>query len=111
MTITGGRNKVLAGTLFGAVAGIIDVIPMVIQSLSWDANISAFALWVVSGFLISTSDLQITGWLKGLLISALVLTPSAILIMAKEPASIVPIGIMTLLLGGCLGHCIERFTW
>ncbi|MFH1448755.1 MAG: hypothetical protein ABIG39_07890 [Candidatus Micrarchaeota archaeon] len=104
----GSRNKVLMGTLFGAVAGIIDVIPMVIQRLSWDANISAFVLWVVSGFMISTSNLQMKGWLKGLLISVLVLMPAAILIGAKEPISLVPIGIMTLILGSSLGHAIGR---
>ena len=108
-SIFGGRNKALAGALLGAVAGIIDVIPMIIQRLSWDANISAFMLWVVSGFLISTSNLTLNGWLKGLLISVLVLMPSAILIGAKEPVSLILIGIMTLLLGCCLGYCVEKF--
>jgi hypothetical protein len=36
------------------IAGVIDVIPMVVQNLTWDANLSAFAHWVVTGFLIST---------------------------------------------------------
>ena len=110
MGMMSGRNRVLVGTLFGAVAGIIDVIPMVLRGLFWDANTSAFILWVVSGFLISTSGLQMKGWLKGLLISVLVLAPSAILIGAKEPASLLPIGIMTLLLGSCLGYAIEKFS-
>ena len=43
------KPKILVGALFGAVAGIIDVIPMIMQSLTWDANLSAFALWVISG--------------------------------------------------------------
>ncbi len=35
----------------GAIAGILDVIPMVAQGLTWDANLSAFTMWLVVGFL------------------------------------------------------------
>lgn len=100
----------LTGTLLGVIAGIIDVIPMYVQGLSMDADASAFVLWVVAGFLISTSGLPVKGWQKGLLISFLVLAPAAIIIGAKEPASLVPIGIMTLLLGSCLGYAVEKFS-
>jgi len=104
------KPKILVGALFGAVAGIIDVIPMIMQSLTWDANLSAFALWVISGFLIASSNLKIHSALNGLLISVLVLVPAAILIGWKEPASLIPIGIMTVILGSLLGYAIERFT-
>jgi len=59
--------------------------------------------------MISTSNLDMKGWLKGLVISVLVLMPSAILIAAKEPASLAPIGIMTLLLGCTLGYAVEKY--
>jgi hypothetical protein len=36
-------NKIVVGIIFGTVAGIIDVIPMLIQKLTWDANLSALA--------------------------------------------------------------------
>jgi uncharacterized membrane protein len=62
------------------VAGIIDVIPMLMQNLTWDANLSAFAMWIVVGFLISTSDLKINSIIKGILTAFLVLLPTAILI-------------------------------
>ena len=35
-------KKVLSGIGIGAVAGVFDVIPMVIQKLPVDANVSAF---------------------------------------------------------------------
>ena len=103
------KNKVLKGIMLGVAAGIIDVIPMVMQNLTWDANISAFTLWVISGFLISTSNLKLHPALKGLLISILVLTPSAVLIAWQDPISLVPIGIMTLILGSLLGYLIEKW--
>ena len=46
-------KKIKIGLLLGIAAGVIDVIPMVIQNLTWDANISAFTMWIVVGFLIA----------------------------------------------------------
>jgi hypothetical protein len=101
-------KKVIIGLLLGVVAGIIDVIPMVIQKLTWDANVSAFSMWVIIGIIISTSDLKINSILKGILISFLVLFPTAVLIGWKEPKSLIPIALMTIILGGLLGLSIHR---
>lgn len=104
----GEINKITLGIVLGIIAGIIDVVPMVIQELTWDANLSAFTLWVIAGFMIATSNLKLNGVLKGVLISFLILTPAAILIGWQEPMSLIPIGIMTLILGSLLGYFIER---
>ncbi len=98
------------GIILGIIAGIIDVIPMIIQKLTWDANISAFIMWIVVGFLIATVDLKIKPILKGILISFIVLFPSAVLIGWKEPISLIPITIMTLILGSLLGLFINKYT-
>jgi hypothetical protein len=87
----------------GIVAGVIDVIPMIIQGLTWDANISAFSMWIIVGFLISIIDLKINSIVKGILIAFIVLLPSTILIGWKEPISLIPISILTLILGGLIG--------
>ena len=60
-------KKIKIGILLGVVAGIIDVIPMIMQKLTWDANISAFTMWIVVGFLIATIDLKINSIIKGIL--------------------------------------------
>lgn len=102
-------NKKLAGLLFGALAGVLDVVPMIIQKLPWSANLSALAMWVVVGFLISTSNLKLAAPVKGLLVAFLVLSPCAVIIGWQEPKSLVPIGIMTVVLGSALGFCVEKF--
>ena len=102
-------NNIFIGILFGCIAGVIDLIPMIMQKLTWDANISAFCLWAVSGFLIATSSLQMPAPLKGISISFLVLLPSLVLIAWKDVKSIIPIIIMTLILGGLLGTMINKF--
>jgi len=101
-------KKIKIGILFGVVAGIIDVIPMIMQNLTWDANISAFTMWIVIGFLIATIDLKINPIIKGILTAFLVLLPTAILIGWKEPVSLIPISIMTTILGGLLGFSIKK---
>ncbi len=101
-------KKILLGMLFGAIAGTIDIIPMIIQKLTLDANISAFSMWVIIGFLISITKINVPSFLKGILISFLVLTPCAIIIGWKEPLSLIPICAMTLILGSVLGIVINK---
>lgn len=96
-------NKTLKGILLGAIAGIIDVIPMVLQKLTWDANLSAFSMWVIIGFLLTKIELNIPPLLKGLVVSFLVLTPIAFIIGWENPFNLVPVFIMTIILGSLLG--------
>ena len=100
--------KVIKGTMLGVIAGIIDIIPMMIQKLPTHSILSAFSMWVAVGFLVSTSTLKINGVLKGLLISFLVLLPTAILIAQAEPISLIPISIMTVILGILLGFASDK---
>ena len=103
-------KKQVTGIVFGILAGIIDVIPMVKMKLTWDANISAFVMWVIVGFLISVVDIKLHPILKGLVIAYLVLLPTAILIVWDNPANLIPIIIMTTILGCSLGFTIERIS-
>lgn len=100
-------KKLIIGLIIGIVAGILDVIPMILQKLTWDANISAFSMWVIIGVFIATTDYKIISGFKGIIISFLVLFPSAILIGWKEPISLLPISIMTIILGTFSGIIIE----
>ena len=102
-------KKVQLGITLGAIAGIIDVIPMVLQKLTWDANLSAFFLWVISGFLIATNNLNIKNITKGIFIPFLVLIPAAIIIGRQEPFSLIPIIITTLILGSALGFFMDKY--
>lgn len=104
------NKKITIGLFFGSLAGIIDVTPMIIMKLPLDALLSAFSLWVISGFFIATSSLKINNILKGILISFLVLTPCAFLIGANNPINLIPVFIMTMILGSLLGLLINKFT-
>lgn len=101
-------RKTLIGIVVGVLAGIIDITPMIIMKLTWDANMSAFSMWIVVCVLISTSNLNLPGAAKGIIIAFMVLSPSAILIGWKEPMSLIPIFIMTTILGGICGLVINK---
>ena len=102
------KNPIVVGMSLGVVAGVLDVIPMWLQGLTWDANLSAFFMWVVSGFMMATSNLRLAPVLKGILIPFICLLPSAFIIGWKEPFSLIPIGIMTLVLGAMLGFVYSK---
>jgi len=102
------KRKIFLGTISGVIAGIIDITPMLIQTLPIYSTLSAFSMWVVLGFIINTSTLKINGILKGLLLSFLVIIPTAILIAQAEPISLVPISIMTVILSVLLGFISDK---
>jgi len=97
------KNNILKGIILGIAAGILDVTPMVIQKLPIQADISAFSMWVIIGFLLSVITLKMNGILKGLLISYMVLLPNIFIIAWEDPVALLPILLMTTLLGSGLG--------
>jgi hypothetical protein len=101
-------KKIFTGIFIGIIAGAIDVIPMIIKGLTWDANISAFSMWIIVGLITAMIDLNLNSIIKGILIAFLVLFPSAVLIGWKEPISLIPISVMTLILGGLQGFSIDK---
>jgi hypothetical protein len=102
-------NKIGYGISLGVIAGVIDVIPMLIQKLTWDANLSAFSMWVVIGFILAISNLKLKGVFKGILVSYITIIPCAILVGWKEPFTLIPISVMTLILGSSLGYFIDKY--
>ena len=101
------KYKILLGIICGLIAGIIDVIPMLIQRLTWDANLSALTMWIIIGFFISTLQIQLNSIVKGILVSFLCLIPTSFIIGWKDPTALIPIFVMTLVLGGTLGFIIQ----
>lgn len=102
-------KKIKIGILFGIIAGIIDVVSMIVQKLTWDANLSAFTFWIIAGFFIATTNVNLKGVLKGAVISLLLLAPLTFIIGWKEPMSLIPIVIMNLILGSGLGFFIDKY--
>jgi len=96
-------NKLIKFLITGVIIGIVDVIPMLLMNLTWDANISAFTMWVVISYLLYCNNQKYNQLIKSIVIALLVLTPNAILIGWNNPINLVPVIIMTLLLSLLMG--------
>ncbi len=96
-------SKLLITLIIGTVAGVIDVIPMIMQKLDKFANWSAFVHWIVLTLIISYLDVPWAGWLKGLVFAELSALPIMILVAKDDPKSAIPIAIMSAILGILVG--------
>jgi hypothetical protein len=91
--------NILIALAIGVVAGIIDVVPMLIMKLNKYACLSAFTHWVVLGIIIPFVSWGIAPWLKGLVIGELMAIPVILIVAQNDKKSIPPILIMSALLG------------
>jgi hypothetical protein len=94
--------------ILGIAAGTVDVVPMILQGLNWYANASAFVFWIGMGVIIPSIDWKLRGWLKGLIVAELAILPILIIVAKADIKGIVPISLMTALLGSLVGHCSGR---
>ena len=97
-------NKIIISLIIGVIAGIIDIIPGIIRKVDIRITLTGFTFWVVTSFIIAHIPFPIAGWLKGLIISALLAIPGTILFSIVDLKSVVPMIIITLVLGIIVGH-------
>jgi hypothetical protein len=96
-------NEILIALLIGTIAGIIDVIPMIIQKMDKYDNLSAFIHWVVLGLIIPFVSWDIAPWLKGLIIAEISAVPILLIVAPKDKKAVIPISIMSAVLGVGVG--------
>ena len=102
-------SKFLISIIIGIVAGIIDVIPMIIQKLDKYAITSAFVHWVVLGVIISYIQLPLFPWLKGILVAEITVLPIIIIVLKNDHKAMMPIIIMSAILGALVGISTTKY--
>lgn len=102
-------NNFLIAIIIGLVAGLIDVIPMIIMKLEKSANISAFVHYFVLGLIIPFVGWEMTPWLKGIIISFLTAIPIMVIVYPKDKKAIIPMIIFSLILGAGIGIAGAKF--
>jgi hypothetical protein len=102
-------NRILLSLTVGALAGIIDIIPMFMQKLDRYSIASAFIQWVILGFVINHIEFGVGGWLKGLIVAVLLSIPVIALVVKADPKSAVPIVVMSAILGSVVGLISDKF--
>ena len=102
-------NNFLIAILIGLVAGLIDVIPMIIMKLDKVANISAFTHYFVLGLIIPFVNWELTPWISGIIISTLTAIPIMIIVYPKDKKSIIPMIVFAIILGAGIGFAGAKF--
>jgi hypothetical protein len=102
-------KNIFIALMIGITAGVIDVVPMIIQKIDKSACISAFVQWVVLGLIIPYVNWEMQPWLKGLVVAELAALPILVLVFEKDPKSIVPIIIFSAVLGIGVGVAGAKF--
>ena len=96
-------NEILIALLIGVIAGIIDVVPMIIQKMDKYANLSAFFHWVILGLIIPFVSWDIAPWLKGFIIAEISAVPILLIVGPEDKKAIVPVSVMSAILGVGVG--------
>lgn len=102
-------SKLYISLAIGAIAGTIDIIPMVIRKIDKYSTISAFTHWIILGFIIAYIQLPLSGWMKGVVIAEIFAIPIVLLVLKDDPKSIVPILTMSAILGCAVGFLTAKF--
>jgi len=104
-------DTLLLSVIIGVVAGIIDIIPMIIQKLDRRASISAFLQYFFVSIIIVNIDLpHIIWWLQGGLISVAFALPVVVIVSAQDKKVVPIILSMAAILGtliGIAGHYLK----
>ena len=101
-------DKLLFSAIVGLIAGIIDIIPMIIQKLPRHSNISAFFHYCFVSIVILNIDLPyIPWWLKGGVVGLALTIPMLIQVGHSDKKPLPIITFNAILLGtlvGVAGH-------
>jgi hypothetical protein len=104
-------DTLLLSVIIGIVAGVIDIIPMLIQKLEKRATISAFLQYFFVSIIIVNIDLpHIVWWLQGGLISFALALPVVCLVSKQDKKAVPIILTMAFVLGtliGIAGHFLK----
>jgi hypothetical protein len=90
--------------LIGIVAGIVDIIPMIIQKLDKRATVSAFFQYLFVSIVIVNINLPgIVWWLRGSIVSLALALPIIIIVSENDKKAVPIIALMAVVLGALIG--------
>ncbi|RXQ87173.1 hypothetical protein EO244_16660 [Ancylomarina salipaludis] len=102
-------NNFLIAILIGLLAGLIDIIPMIIQKLDKRDTISAFIHYFALGLIIPFVNLGIAPWITGIGIALLTSIPIMIIVYPRDKKAIIPMIVFSLILGAGIGIAGAKF--
>ena len=80
-------RSLVIGLCVGALAGVLDILPMLLKRLPLRSTLSAFIQWLILGLVIAHLRSPLPQWANGLAAGLLCSIPIVILIAESEPKS------------------------
>ncbi len=102
-------QNILIALIIGVIAGLIDVIPMIVRKLNKTSCISAFIHYLALGLIIPFINWELEPWIKGMIISLILSLPVMVIVFSREKRAIIPMTIFALILGAGIGIAGAKF--
>jgi hypothetical protein len=104
-------KTLLISMIIGAIAGVADILPMLLQKMDKRATLSAFLQYFFVSIIIVNIDLPgIPWWLQGGIISFALACPILVIVSGADRKAVPIIATMSVVLGtliGIAGHYIK----
>lgn len=90
--------------LIGIIAGMVDVLPMIKMKLDKHSILSAFVFYLILPYvIINISLFGLVWWLKGGVVGRALALPVIILVAKEDRKSVLPMLVMSFVLGTAIG--------
>lgn len=96
-------NNIFVALSIGIIAGIIDVIPMILSKQKKGDCLSAFIHWIALGLIIPFVDWELRPWVTGLIVAEITAIPVMVLVFPKDPKALIPMALFSAILGVGVG--------
>jgi hypothetical protein len=103
------NRKIVTSLLIGICAGVIDILPGILNGVDFRITLAGFSFWVAISFIVAHVSLPIKDWLKGLVVSLIMAIPGTFLLSLVDPSSVIPMIIITIVLGTSVGFLTGKF--
>ncbi|MDW7672345.1 MAG: hypothetical protein SCK57_10745 [Bacillota bacterium] len=102
-------KKTITALIIGLVAGLLDLIPLVMVGVPLLNMMSILMFWVVTSYFVANVTLMKNNLLNGLVLSTVNMLPLVMVIYTINPKDFLPMLSMALLLGPLVGYLNGRF--
>jgi hypothetical protein len=102
-------KKIGVAFIIGLVAGLIDLIPLVMVSVPLLNMVSILLFWIITSCFVANVTLFKNSLLNGLVLSTVNMLPLVLVIYTINPKDFLPMLSMALILGPLVGYLNGRF--
>jgi hypothetical protein len=96
-------HRFLIGLVIGTLAGVVDIVPMLLMRSSKTDLLSAFIHWLVLGLLLAHLGTPLPKWVEGIAVALLAAIPVIILVAPRDVRAVIPMLASSIILGGFSG--------